>query len=459
MKKLLITGGSGYVGSRLIEKLLKETDLEIVNYDISLFGDNHLPQSKKFKYYKEDITNPEKFKKALIENNIDTVLHLACISNDPTYELDPKLSKKINYDCFEDLVKISKLNNVKKFIYASTCSVYGISDSPDVFETNELKPITDYNKYKALCEPILQNYLDDNFVGIIIRPATVCGFSEKMRFDLTVNILTNYAYNKGYIRVFGGKQSRPNIHIDDMCSLYKMLILNDITKYNGEIFNAGTENLKILENFIFSSTMETYGFQPISDEIKELGYCKKHAPFDEKTEQNPNAPYAIAKLGCEYYLKYAGRAYNFPYTILRQTNTYGRTDNDFFVVEQIIIQMLKGDLCKLGYKTPYRNFIHIDDLLDLYEVVLKNSDKAKKEIFCIGPNNALRIDELAEKISNKLNWNGKIEWGTKPARPGEIYYLNSTNDHVKNVLGWEPKIDLDTGLDKTIKALKKRENL
>lgn len=247
MKKLLITGGSGYVGSRLIEKLLKETDLEIVNYDISLFGDKHLPQSKKFKYYKEDITNPEKFKKTLIENNIDTVLHLACISNDPTYELDPKLSKKINYDCFEDLVKISKLNNVKKFIYASTCSVYGISDSPDVFETNELKPITDYNKYKALCEPILQNYLDDNFVGIIIRPATVCGFSEKMRFDLTVNILTNYAYNKGYIRVFGGKQSRPNIHIDDMCSLYKMLIINDITKYNGEIFNAGTENLKILE--------------------------------------------------------------------------------------------------------------------------------------------------------------------------------------------------------------------
>ncbi len=220
-----------------------------------------------------------------------------------------------------------------------------------------------------------------------------------------------------------------------------------------------SKNLKNLENFIFSSTMETYGFQPISDEIKELGYCKKHAPFDEKTEQNPNAPYAIAKLGCEYYLKYAGRAYNFPYTILRQTNTYGRADNDFFVVEQIIIQMLKGDLCKLGYKTPYRNFIHIDDLLDLYEVVLKNSDKAKKEIFCIGPNNALRIDELAEKISNKLNWNGKIEWGTKPARPGEIYYLNSTNDHVKNILGWEPKIDLDTGLDKTIKALKKRENL
>lgn len=247
MKNLLITGGSGYVGSRLIFKLLEETNLRVINYDISFFGDNHLPKNEKFKHYKEDIRNPKKFEEVLIENNIDTVLHLACISNDPTYELDSSLSKKINYDCFEDLVKISKINNVKKFIYASTCSVYGISDSPNVIETNELKPITDYNKYKALCEPLLKKYLDDSFNGVIIRPATVCGYSEKMRFDLTVNILTNYAYNKGYIRVFGGKQSRPNLHIDDMCDLYKMLINNDIKKYNGEIFNVGTENLKIIE--------------------------------------------------------------------------------------------------------------------------------------------------------------------------------------------------------------------
>ena len=244
---LLITGGSGYVGSRLIYKLLEETDHNIVNYDISLFGDEHLPKNKKFFYHKEDITDAKKFEEVLIKNNIDTVLHLACISNDPTYELNSELSKRINYDCFEDLVKISKKNNVKKFIYASTCSVYGISNSPNVVETNELKPITDYNKYKALCEPILQKYLDNDFKGIIIRPATVCGFSEKMRFDLTVNILTNYAYNKGFIRVFGGKQARPNCHIDDMCDLYKKLIHDDITKFNGEIFNVETENLKIIE--------------------------------------------------------------------------------------------------------------------------------------------------------------------------------------------------------------------
>tara|TARA_B100001057_G_C22869063_1_gene957921 strand:+ start:4209 stop:5225 length:1017 start_codon:yes stop_codon:yes gene_type:complete len=247
MINLLITGGSGYVGSRLIYKLLEETKLKIINYDISLFGDAHLPKSERLIYCKNDITNPVDFERAIVNNNIDTVLHLACISNDPTYELNSDLSKKINYDCFEDLVKISKKNNVKKFIYASTCSVYGISNSPNVIETNELKPITDYNKYKALCEPILKKYLDDSFTGIIIRPATVCGFSEKMRFDLTVNILTNFAYNKGYIRVFGGKQSRPNLHIDDMCELYKKLIFQDINKINGEIFNVGTENLKILE--------------------------------------------------------------------------------------------------------------------------------------------------------------------------------------------------------------------
>ena len=205
MKNLLITGGSGYVGSRLIFKLLQETQLKIVNYDISLFGDAHLPKNDRLVYCKNDIANPADFERAITNNNIDTVLHLACISNDPTYELNSGLSKKINYDCFEDLVKISKKNNVKKFIYASTCSVYGISDSPNVVETNELKPITDYNKYKALCEPILKKYLDDSFIGIIIRPATVCGYSEKMRFDLTVNILTNFAYNKGYIRGFWGK--------------------------------------------------------------------------------------------------------------------------------------------------------------------------------------------------------------------------------------------------------------
>ena len=245
---VLITGASGYVGTRLTYKLLlNQSNIKIFNYDLSLFGEKHLPKHENYVYIKKDIRDRDSFKNTIVENKIDTVLHLACISNDPTFALKGEISKKINFDCFEDLVSVSKNNGVKKFIYASTCSVYGVSDTPNVTEESKLVPITDYNKYKALCEPILKKYLDNDFIGVIIRPATVCGFSEKMRFDLTVNILTNYAYHKNYINVFGGEQYRPNIHIDDMCSLYEKLIKIDLAKYNGEIYNAGHQNLKIIE--------------------------------------------------------------------------------------------------------------------------------------------------------------------------------------------------------------------
>ena len=164
MKNLLITGGSGYVGTRLINYLLeKKNKIKIVNYDLSIFGDEHLPKDSNFVYVKKDLRNIEDFKFVIKKYNIDTVLHLACISNDPTFELDSELSKNINFDCFEPLVRESKQNGVKKFIYISTCSVYGISDNPNVDENHELVPITDYNKYKALCEPILKKYLDDDF--------------------------------------------------------------------------------------------------------------------------------------------------------------------------------------------------------------------------------------------------------------------------------------------------------
>ncbi len=287
--KLLITGGSGYVGTRLTNYILaKYKEVKLYNYDISFFGDDHLPKSNKnYIYLKKDIRNSEEFAKAIIENKIDTVIHLACISNDPTFELNSKISKIINFDCFENLVSISKKNSVKKFIYASTSSVYGVSDSPRVDENHELVPLTDYNKYKALCEPVLKKYIDDNFQGIIIRPATVCGFSEKMRFDLTVNILTNFAYNKKIINIFGGEQYRPNIHIDDMCRLYDQLIFSDISKFNGEIFNAGFQNLKVVEianmvkkivenhineevklNFVESNDKRSY--RVTSDKIKSM---------------------------------------------------------------------------------------------------------------------------------------------------------------------------------------------
>jgi nucleoside-diphosphate-sugar epimerase len=246
-KNILITGGSGYVGTRLCERLLKNQNLNLVNYDISLFGDEHLPKDKRYKYVKDDLRNTTALNDTINNYEIDTVIHLACISNDPTFELKSDISKQINYDCFEDLVSISKKNNVRKFVYASTCSVYGITDTPNVTEEHELLPMTDYNKYKAECEPILIKYLDDKFTGIIIRPATVCGYSEKMRFDVTVNILTNFAYNKGFIKVLGGEQTRPNIHIEDMCDLYENLIEISFENHNGSIYNAGIENLKIIE--------------------------------------------------------------------------------------------------------------------------------------------------------------------------------------------------------------------
>ena len=247
MINLLITGGSGYVGTRLISYLLKKKKIRIFNYDIGLYGDDHLPINENLKTVKKDIRDPISFENTIKENKIDIVLHLACISNDPSFDLNPTLSKEVNYLCFNHLVKLSKINGVKKFIYASTSSVYGVSESPNVDENHPLKAITDYNKFKAMCEPILLDEINNDFIGLIIRPATVCGFSEKMRFDLSVNILTNFAYHKGYINVFGGEQYRPNIHINDMIRIYDFLIFENIEKFNGETFNAGLQNLKIKE--------------------------------------------------------------------------------------------------------------------------------------------------------------------------------------------------------------------
>lgn len=212
-------------------------------------------------------------------------------------------------------------------------------------------------------------------------------------------------------------------------------------------------NLKL---FVFSSTMETYGWQPESDLIRD-GEEFTLPVFDEETKQNPNAPYAVAKVGCELYLEYAGRAYNFPYCIFRQTNTYGRSDNDFFVVEQVITQMLKNPTeINIGYDKPYRNFLWIDDLLSLYETVLEKSNLARQEIFCTGPANALSIKTLVDIIAQKLNWTGTINWGRKPFRVGEIYVLNSIPAKAERILGWKPTVELNEGLDRTIEIWKKK---
>ena len=175
----------------------------------------------------------------------DTVIHLACISNDPSFELNPALGRSINLDAFQPLVEISRNQGVKRFIYASSSSVYGIKKEMDVNEVMTLEPLTDYSRFKAECEKILLDYQSPSFSTVIVRPATVCGYSPRQRLDVIVNILTNLAYNKREITIFGGEQLRPNIHIADMVDSYLLLLESDDLEVAGQTFNAGFENQKV----------------------------------------------------------------------------------------------------------------------------------------------------------------------------------------------------------------------
>lgn len=240
--KVLITGGAGYVGCVLVPGLL-QAGHEVVVYDIMYYGEGNLPSHPKLKVVKADIRDTARL--AAEVKGCEAVIHLACISNDPSFELDAGLGKSINYDCFEPMVKACKDAGVKRFIYASSSSVYGVSESPKVTEEHPLKPLTDYSKYKALCEEVLRRCHAPGFCTVIIRPATVCGYSPRMRLDLSVNILTNLAVNNRRITVFGGSQKRPNLHIADMAGLYALLLELPDEKLAGDTFNAGYQNYSI----------------------------------------------------------------------------------------------------------------------------------------------------------------------------------------------------------------------
>ena len=224
-----------------------------------------------------------------------------------------------------------------------------------------------------------------------------------------------------------------------------------------EINYVGTVNLieacravDSMPYFVFASTMEVYGWQPISDEVEKTGTYKTRVAFDEHTQPHPNAPYAVAKYACEKYLEYAARAYGLEWASFRQTNSYGRKDNDYFVTEHIISQMLKGRECNLGYAEPYRNFIYIDDLLDAWMAVIENRDTCRGNIFTIGPDDPRKIRDCAEYIARQLKWDGTINWNTKPPRHGEIYWLNSNHNLITAKTGWFPKISYEEGIDRTI---------
>ncbi len=244
MQTVLVTGGAGYKGCVLVPKLL-QAGYSVVVYDLMLFGSEGLPKNPNLKVIDGDIRDLEAYSRAVA--GCDHVIHMACISNDPSFDLDASLSRTINFECFEPLVLASKQAGVKRFVYVSSSSVYGVSDSPEVTEDHPLVPLTDYNKYKGLCEPLLFQHQSPEFVCVTIRPATVCGYSPRMRFDLTVNILTNHAVNRGVITVFGGDQQRPNIHIDDVCELYVALLSMPEEKIAGETFNAGYQNQTVDE--------------------------------------------------------------------------------------------------------------------------------------------------------------------------------------------------------------------
>ena len=242
--RVLVTGGAGYVGAVLVPKLLA-AGYQVRVIDLFLFGDDVLPVDPALQAVRGDIRD-----RALLEREmrgVDAVIHLACISNDPSFELNPTLSRTINYDCFEPLVDVARRAGVRRFVYASTSSVYGVSDAPDVTEEHPLVPLTDYNKYKGMCEPILLGYQAPDFTTVIIRPATVCGYSPRLRLDLTVNILTNLAINKGAITIFGGSQKRPNIHIDDITNLYVELLDMPDDLIAGQTFNAAYQNRTVAE--------------------------------------------------------------------------------------------------------------------------------------------------------------------------------------------------------------------
>ena len=278
MKKIVIFGGGGYCASLLVPQLLNE-GWDVRVFDTFWYGTEHFPKSAHLELVKGDVRDLKAVKEAL--KGRDHVLHLACISNDASFELDENLSTSVNLDSFEPLVIAAKEAGAKRFVFASSSSVYGVSDSPDVTEDHPLIPLTLYNKYKGMCEPLLLKHTDDNFIGVVFRPATVCGYAPRLRLDLSVNILTNFAVNKGKIMVFGGNQLRPNLHVQDYADLCKLLLTAPADKVANQVFNCGFQNMSIMD---IAKTVKKV--------VEEFFPDRGSLPI-EVTESNDNRSYHI----------------------------------------------------------------------------------------------------------------------------------------------------------------------
>jgi nucleoside-diphosphate-sugar epimerase len=294
IKTVLVTGGAGYVGSVLVPRLLEE-GYNVKVLDLYVFGADVLAGVKshpRLEQIKGDLRDTGLLRRLL--PGCDAVIHLACISNDPSFELDPNLGRSINYDCFPDLVDLAQAAGVRRFIYASSSSVYGIKEEPNVHEELPLEPLTDYSRYKALCEEVLLRKRRPGFTTLILRPATICGYSPRQRLDLSVNILTNHAVHNRKITVFGGEQKRPNLHIADMADLYCRSLQYPDAAIDGKVFNAGYENHTLLEiagmvrrvvgldvEIVKTPTNDLRSYHICSDKIKrELGWVPRQTIQD-----------------------------------------------------------------------------------------------------------------------------------------------------------------------------------
>jgi nucleoside-diphosphate-sugar epimerase len=290
LMRICIPGGAGYVGSRLVPELIKKGHTVVV-LDLYLYGEvfQGLKGNSNLIEMKADLRNLAAVDQALLD--CDAVIHLACISNDPSFELNPELGKSINLDAFEPFVQLAKKHGVKRFIYASSSSVYGVKQEPHVTEDMSLEPLTDYSRFKAECEKILFKHMSDDFCCTVLRPATVCGYAPRQRLDVVVNILTNLAYHTGKVKITGGSQMRPNIHIEDMVRAYILVLEAPKAKVQGEIFNTGYHNHTVLQigqmveaivgkkravELVVEPTNDNRSYHVSSEKIaKQLGFSPK----------------------------------------------------------------------------------------------------------------------------------------------------------------------------------------
>ncbi len=291
-KKILVIGGAGYVGSALVPKLLDKGHYVRV-LDTFWFGYDVFREC----ILKGRFNDPLDLCQADIrfcdlENtmrDIDCVIHLACISNDPSFELNRDLGRSVNYDAFLRITNAAQAKKVKRFIFASTSSVYGIKKEENVTENLALEPLTDYSKYKAYCEMELQMIPKNKLPWVIIRPATVCGYAPRLRLDLIVNILTMAALTKGKITVLGGSQKRPNIHIDDMTDLYVRLVDESDEKILGQKFNAGGDNLMVMDiALIVQSVIREIKKIEIEIEVRPTNDLRSYSISCEKIKRGLN---------------------------------------------------------------------------------------------------------------------------------------------------------------------------